>query len=209
MRDVVGVQNLSHVDLLAARARVRSALVATTDALSITVDPLDGTCSAAPLGGHVHGLATITDSEVELFVDRRVVTAFRAASRDAVEEFAASEEEWHQLRFLVPALACESAPIAELLGLADGRYGEHGTPDVVFSGLSRALAAAGDLDGAIEAAAWSVAAGHRTGHLLLGGVLFGRRATGRRVRPCPHPSRVCAARCARLDRARQSMRSAR
>ena len=42
----------------------------------------------------------------------------------------------------------------------------------MFSRVARALAASGDLDGAIEAASWSLAAGHEAGHFLLGGLFL-------------------------------------
>lgn len=114
----------------------------------------------------------ITDGAIELLVDRTVVTGFRAPSRDAVEEFTDFDSSYHVLRFRVPALVCGSEPIAEILRLAYARFGDHGTPDVVFSRVARALAASGDLEGAIEAASWSLAAGHEAGHLLLGGLFL-------------------------------------
>lgn len=147
-------------------------MVATSDVLAVTLDPLLGTCSVAPLGRHPQGLIRITNGGIELLVDCVVVTGFRATSQDAVEEFADSASLHHQLRFQVPALVSGPAPIADVLRLAYARFGDHGTPDVVFSRIARALAASGDLDGAIDAASWSLAAGHRTGHLLLGGVLL-------------------------------------
>lgn len=142
------------------------------DPLAITVDPVLGSCCAAPAGALPRRLARIARDGIELIVHEGVVVGFRAESANAAEGFSAGESEWRQLRFRAPCLVSGPAPMPELLTLAYARFGEYGTPDVVFSHVARAMAAAGDLAGAIEAASWSLAAGHPTGHLLLGGILL-------------------------------------
>jgi tetratricopeptide (TPR) repeat protein len=172
------VQNEIPAPPAASSERGFSALVATTESLAVTLDPLLGSCSAAPFGGPPRRLTRTTLNGIELILHEAVVVGFCAESATSAEAFWGLESEWHQLRFRAPALVSGSAPIVELLMLAYARFGEYGTPDVVFSQVARAMAAAGDFDGAIEAASWSVAAGHSTGHVLLGGLFL---AAGRPV----------------------------
>jgi hypothetical protein len=146
--------------------------VATTAALAVSLDPVVGTCSAAPFGGHTQPTTTIAADGIELAVEGTMIVGFGVGSRASVETLSDSGSGWTRLLFRAPALVAEPAPIAEVLTLAYATFGEYGTPDAVFSRVAQGLAAAGDLTGAIEAACWSLASGRSTGHLLLGSLLL-------------------------------------
>jgi hypothetical protein len=146
--------------------------VATTAALAVSLDPVLGTCSAAPFGGHPQPTTTIAADGIELAVAGTMAVGFRVGSRDTVETFSDSGSGWNRLLFRAPALVAEPTPIAELLTLAYATFSEYGTPAVVLSRVAQGLAAAGDLSSAIEAASWSLASGRSTGHLLLGSLLL-------------------------------------